>query len=170
MLCKAQKVEHSARKCQGHGFEFQGMCELIIRTTKSQCKSFGINLPNALSVKCKYDHTFNLMISDRRLRTHWEIKKKMLFEESFILIKSSLKAFSHQKCSWKAKRISFGSFAFNTFPLLYEELIHSQKINSFVLLSNWFGVNRWKGMHYFYSKSWFHWMLMDIFAFDLNRP
>ncbi len=46
-----------------------------------------------------------------------------MFEESFIFITSGVKAFSHQKCSWKAKQIYFGSFTFKTFPFLYEELI-----------------------------------------------
>ncbi len=59
-----------------------------------------------------------------------------MFEESYIFIKISVKACSHQKCSGKAKRIASGSFAFSKFPLLYEDLIHSQKKNSFVLLSN----------------------------------
>lgn len=73
------------------------------------------------------------------------LKKAIFFN------KSSVKAFSQQKWCGKAKWIAFGSFAFSKFPLFSCQI-------------NWFGVNSWKGIHYFDSKSWFHWMLMEIFV------
>lgn len=118
----------------------------------------------------KYDHTFNHMISDRHLRTHWKRKKERK-KACYVWRKLGFYQKQHKglftpKVKWKSKANCFRYICIQYWPT------HQRKIALLWCRMNWFDMNRSKRYALFLFKIFFalniHWNICVWYELPLT--